>query len=257
MRLRSRIRIVRGIDMRFPSLTNRWRDPCSRLPHVMSNTLTVRSVAMLRKAFGWTKESHLIGDHLEKFDYLEDLNDRRLRDAEIIATVCANFPARNIVEIGTAAGRTTALMAVNAPEATIHTVNIDPADIAKGGRFTTYAPSLDEIGLEYRNLGLKNIRQILANTANWCPDISPIDIAFIDGSHDADFVCNDTRLLLKHAVPGSILMWHDFAPDLCRVYPWIAEVCLGVEHLYRKNLIQGRILHVQDSWIGLYCVGDS
>jgi hypothetical protein len=29
-------------------------------------------------------------------------------------------------------------------------------------------------------------------------------------------------------------------------------VCLGVEKLYERNLINGRILHLRDSWVGIY-----
>ena len=99
-----------------------------------------------------------------------------------------------------------------------------------------------------------NVRQIYANTATWEPDIGPIDVAFIDGCHDADFVFNDSRKVLKHCRPGSAMLWHDFAPELTPVYPWIAEVCSGVERLYRERLISGRILHLRESWVGLYRV---
>lgn len=238
-------------------LLSGWRstgNPYDDFPYLMANTLTVRSVDLLNKAFGWRKPPTLFGEHLDRFDYLEDLNDRRRLDAEVIATVCANQPATNIVEIGTAAGRTTALMATNAPHAVVHTVNIPPEEISQGGQFTTCAPERDEIGRVYREMGLENVRQILANTASWQPDISPVDIALIDGSHDARFVYNDTRLMLDRARPGTILLWHDFAPELARVYPWIADVCRGVERLFRKNVLTGRILHLQDSWIGLYRV---
>lgn len=220
----------------------------------MSNTLRVRSITHLRKAMRWTTEPMIFGDSIHQFQYLEDLNDRRLRDAEVIASVCANHAAENIVEIGTASGRTTALMAVNAPSATIHTVNIPPEEISQGGIHTTYGPTRDEIGIVYRQMGLSNVRQILANTAYWQPDIDPINIAFIDGSHDSKFVYNDTRILLRNAPVGSIFLWHDFAPELACVYPWIAEVCHGVEKLYRNGLIRGRILYLEDSWVGLYCV---
>ena len=232
-----------------------WRkNPYDAFPYLMASTLTVRSVDMMRKAFGWQKHATLLDDDLDQFNYLEDLNDRRRHDAELIATVCANHPADNIVEIGTAAGRTTALMATNAPDATVHTVNIPPEEIPKGGRFTTCAPERDEIGRVYREMGLENVRQILANTASWQPDISPVDIALIDGSHDARFVYNDTRLMLNHARPGTILLWHDFAPELAPVYPWIADVCRGIDRLFRKRILRGRILHLQDSWLGLYRV---
>jgi predicted O-methyltransferase YrrM len=203
---------------------------------------------------GWTRVPVLEGDHLHSVERLEDLNGRKLRDAEVIGAACCNEDRRILLEIGTAAGQTTALMAANAPEATVYTVNIPPEEVAEGGRNVSYAPAREEIGRYYREKGLGNVRQIFANTLRWEPDFSPIDVAFIDGCHDADFVYGDTRKVLEKSRPGSIVLWHDFSPGLAHVYAWIMEVCLGVERLYRDRLLRGKILHLQDSWVGLYRV---
>ena len=208
----------------------------------------------LQKAMGWTCTPILKGEHLTTYQFLEDLNDRRLRDAEVIASACCNGTPKTLLEIGTSHGRTTALMAQNAVNGTIHTVNIPPDDIDKGGRNITFAPELSEIGSYYRDLELKNIRQIYANTAHWEPDFGPIDVAFIDGCHDAEFVYGDTAKVLKRCQPGSLILWHDFNPNLVNVYGWIKEVCQGVERLYAEGILKGRILHLQDSWVGLYLV---
>ena len=68
------------------------------------------------------------------------------------------------------------------------------------------------------------------------------------------FIVGDTRKVLSQCRSGSLILWHDFAPELAKIYSWIAEVCRGVERLYRKGLLKGRILHLQDSWVGLYKV---
>jgi len=222
--------------------------------NVIANTLIVRDLKYLHKALGWTKKPLVEGDYLEDFDYLEDLNGRRIKDAEVVNGACANEDVKIALEIGTSSGRMTTLMAQNAPDATIYTVNIPPEEIEKGGKFTTYAPNYDTIGKYYREKNLQNVEQILANTASWEPDFGPIDVAFIDGSHDAEFVYNDTLKILKQCRPGSIIMWHDFNPHLIPVHSWIADVCQGVERLYRDKIIKGKILHLQDSWIGLYKV---
>jgi len=228
-----------------------WPD---RFPLIAKNLLEVRSLNHLKIAMGWKINPILEGDHLHIFQYLEDLNDRRLRDAEVIGAACCNDAPHCLLEIGTANGRTTALMALNARSGIVHTVNIPPDEIREGGANVTFAPPLEEIGIYYRNMGLANISQILANTAHWEPDFGPIDVAFIDGCHDADFVYNDTRKVLKKCRPGSIVMWHDFNPGLANAYGWINEVCSGVNRLYSDHLIRGRILLLQDSWVGLYRV---
>lgn len=223
-------------------------------PHLRANVLEVRRLAYLKKAMGWSNDPLLEGDHLHSFHYLEDLNDRRMRDAEVIGSACCNGDPRIVLEIGTSHGRTTALIAQNAPNATVYTVNIPPEEIAEGGNKITFAPSRGEIGIYYRERNLTNIRQVFANTARWEPDIGPIDVAFVDGCHDADFVYNDTRKILKWCRPGSIIMWHDFNIELAPVYHWIMDVCEGLERLYADGMVRGRILHLQDSWIGLYRV---
>jgi hypothetical protein len=220
--------------------------------HLEANVLTVRNLNNLKKAMGWTNDPILEGDHLHHFQYVEDLNDRRLRDAEVLGAACCNGDPKIILEIGTAHGRTTALMAQNAPQSTLYTVNIPPEEIAEGGKQVTFAPVWEEIGWYYREKNYSNIQQIFANTKDWEPDFGPIDVAFIDGCHDAEFVYNDTRKILKKCRPGSIIMWHDFNPQLAKVYGWVNQVCVGVERLYAEGYLSGHILHLQDSWVGLY-----
>lgn len=228
--------------------------PSDPWKHLRRNVLEVRDFVCLKKAMGWTADPVLTDEHLGRFDYLEDLNERRLRDAEVIAGACCNGAPRTLLEIGTANGQTTALMARHAPAATVHTVNIPPEEIHEGGRLVTGAFAAGDLGRVYREQGCTNVRQILANTATWEPDLGPVDVALIDGCHDAEFVFNDTRKILKTCRPGSIILWHDFNLDVMAAYPWIAEVCHGVDRLYAERLIKGRILHVRDSWIGLYRV---
>jgi len=145
-------------------------------------------------------------------------------------------------------------MAQNASNGIVYTVNILPKQAPRSGTMITSAPEEDEIGKIYREKGFTNVRQIFANTAEWEPDFGPIDVAFIDGCHDAKFVFNDTRKVLKKCQPGSLILWHDFSPDLIRRHAWIADVCLGVEHLYQKGCLHDMVFHLKDSWIGLYRV---
>jgi predicted O-methyltransferase YrrM len=242
---------VRG---RLDTALARFRAALDPWKHVDANVIEVRSYAQLRIALGWSRDPKLTGEHLRAYRDAADVNERRLRDAEVIGGACANAAHGNALEIGTAHGLTTALMAENAPRATIYTVNIPPEEISAGGVLTTFAPSRDEIGRFFREKKLENVVQILANTATWEPDFGPIDVALIDGCHDADFVYSDTAKVLSRCRPGSLVLWHDFHPQLRKLYPWIASVCTGIERLYRAGLLRGRIFHLQDSWVGLYRV---
>lgn len=210
----------------------------------------------LKKVFGWQLDPILDDPSIYDFEYLEDVNERRIRDAEALGTVVRNTEPTICLDIGTGTGHSAASMAVNAPQAQVYTINIPPEEILaeQGGMHTTIALEREEIGSYYRKRNLANVIQILANTAQWQPDIGPIDVAFVDGCHDTEFVYNDTRKVLKHMKPGSFVLWHDFNLKLVNKYRWIYSVCMGVEQLFADDLIQGRVFHIRDSWVGIYCV---
>ena len=224
--------------------------------HLNRAVIELNNVNELRKLFGWTKEPIIDDPQIDEFDYVEDVNERRIRDAGTLATVLRNVNPSICLEIGTADGRSTALMAINAPRAQIFTVNIPPEEImaGEGGKLTTIALECEKIGSYYRQRKLSNIKQIMANTKTWEPEIGTIDVAFVDGCHDTEFVYNDTRKILRHTKAGSFILWHDFNVELIRKYDWIHAVCLGVEKLFADKLITGRIFHVRDSWIGLHMI---
>jgi predicted O-methyltransferase YrrM len=221
------------------------------------NVIELNDINELRKVFGWQLEPILDDPTIYEFDYLEDVNQRRLRDAECLGTVVRNVRPSVCVDIGTSIGHSAACMAVNAPEAKVFTVNIRTEELraGKGGTLTTVTLEQDQIGSYYRDRKLNNITQILADTARWEPQIGRIDVAFVDGCHDSNFVYNDTRNILNHTKSGSFILWHDFNLGLVHNYPWIQSVCLGIERLCVTGHLKGRIFHVRDSWIGVYRVG--
>ena len=221
-----------------------------------NNLIQLNNYVELKKIFKWELDPLLDRPDIYDFDYVEDVNERRIRDAESLATVMRNARPKVALEIGTANGMGTLLMSINAPEARIFTVNIPPEEIleGKGGKLTTVAIEREKIGSAFRERNRTNIIQILANTATWIPDIGTIDVAFIDGCHDTKFVYNDTRKILQYMKPGSFILWHDFNPQLARNFPWIDSVCLGVERLYRDGLLRGRMFLIRDSWVGIYQV---
>jgi hypothetical protein len=221
------------------------------------NTIELADASELKKVFGWDKDPVIDRPDVNVFEYPDlDVNQRRLRDAQSIATVARNARAGTIVEIGTAEGLGTALIALNAPSARVYTVNIPPEDIERGegGELTTIAMQRDAIGRAYRERGLTNVTQILQNTATWKPDLGRVDLAVIDGCHDTEFVYSDTAKILACAGSGTFILWHDFNLELVRKFDWIRSVCLGVERLYRNGLLKGKMYHVRDSWVGVYRV---
>lgn len=227
-----------------------------RFPNLAKNVIELNNTNELKKAFKWTCDPVLNDPVIYEFSYLEDVNERRVRDAESIGTVMCNTNPQVALEIGTADGRSTALMAENSAGSQIFTVNIPPEEIVsgKGGVLTTFALEKEKIGSYYRSKDIRNISQIYANTATWEPDIGVINVAFIDGCHDSDFVYNDTRKIIKNMELGSFILWHDFNLNLIKRHDWIDSVCQGVEWLYMDKVLNGPILHVRDSWVGIYRV---
>jgi predicted O-methyltransferase YrrM len=224
--------------------------------HLQHAVIELNNVEELMKIFSWEKKPILNDPTIYNFDYIEDVNQRRIRDAECLGTVIRNVNPAVCLDIGTGMGHSAALMAVNAPTAQVYTVNIPPGEAisGEGGKLITEALGREKIGCYYRERKLTNITQILANTAHWEPEIGTIDVAFVDGCHDTEFVYNDTGRILKHMKPGSFVLWHDFNLESVYKYHWIYSVCMGVEKLFEDGLLSGRILHVRHSWIGVYRV---
>jgi predicted O-methyltransferase YrrM len=222
--------------------------------YLPSRVLPVSDCAALMQAMGWTKTPLVDDIDLDRYEYPADLNFRRRRDAEGIAAACRNVGNGHFLEIGTGDGRTTRLMSLNAPEATITTVNLLPEQASGAGVLVTSLPSREEIGRRWREAGCGNVRQVFANTARWKPDTGPISLAFIDGCHDAAFVVHDTELALATSQPGTIIIWHDFSPPLRQAFPWVNSVCSGIDRLFRRGRLPGVILHLRDSFLGFYRV---
>jgi len=227
-----------------------------RFPYLTRNVIELNTINEAKKVFKWTYDALLTDPIIFEYAHFEDVNERRIRDAESLGIVMRNANPHVALEIGTAEGHGTALMAENAPDSRIYTVNIPPEEIdsGKGGVLTTVALEREKIGSYYRSKGLRNIFQIYANTAAWEPDIGTIDVAFIDGCHDSDFVYNDTKKIVKNMKPGSFILWHDFNIGLSKKFGWIDSVCQGIEWLYQDKVIDSPIFQIRDSWVGIYRV---
>lgn len=75
-----------------------------------------------------------------------------------------------------------------------------------------------------------------------------------EADHSAASIYAESREALRVAVPGDYIVWHEFDLALAQSHRFIYEVCLGLEELYRSRLLQGKIYHLRDSWVGLYRV---
>lgn len=157
-----------------------------------------------------------------------------MEELRCIAKIVKFHQPGTIFEIGTFDGRTTLNMALNAPNATIYTLDLPREEMCKtelrikkadltfidkdisGARF---------IGTEYG----KRITQIYADSAkyDYRPMYNDIDLVFIDGSHAYDYVVSDTLNALKLLRnEKGVIIWHD--------YGW-REVIQALNEFYTNN----------------------
>lgn len=212
------------------------------------------SIDELAGFFGFANKGTLIETDLDHVRFIEDLNSRRRRDAEVLSLVAANAVPGRMLDIGTHYGRSAARMAANSQGSTVYTVNIHPDEFAQGGTLKTGCLSVEEIGSYYRERGLKNVTQIFANTKNWSvPNyINDLSLVYVDGCHDKEFVYSDTKLIIDRIVRGGFVIWHDCSPIYRRHFHWIDEAMQGIERLLAEGIICGNIINVRNSWTGVW-----
>jgi hypothetical protein len=247
----------RGVTMSlFKRAIRKITTNFDKLKFIRNNCIEVSKFDYLKEIFNWSLESVLLDEEVYKYKNIEDVNNRKKNDALILGGACRNLVPKTVLEIGTSYGVSTTLIAKNCPVTTkIYTVNLPAQTKQKNiGLNITNNLTVEEIGSYYRQFKFENIEQIYVNTAEWDPNLPVIDVAFIDGCHDSSFVYNDTLIALKHCRKGSVILWHDFNPYLANVFPWIKEVCSGIDKLYKHKALRGKILHLKDSFMGLYVV---
>lgn len=135
-----------------------------------------------------------------------------------ISSLCHLIAARRprkVLEIGTFRGLTTLNMALNAPDAEIHSVDlpqdIDPAStqfdtndtaiIARRGHY--YYASRQEAS---------RIHQHYGDTAvfDFAEVGKGVDFCLIDAAHSYEYVRNDTARTLPLMAENSLMLWHDY-----------------------------------------------
>jgi predicted O-methyltransferase YrrM len=216
--------------------------------------MVVDSITELKRFLKFNKDFLIIEEDLDEVRFVEDLNQRRRLDAEVLSLIAANVPVGKMLDIGTFMGRSAARMAANSVKSHIFTVNIHPDDLKDSGMLITGVPTKEEIGSFYRQKKLANIEQIFANTKFWNPpdEITDLTLVYVDGCHDKEFVYSDTKLIIDRVIPGGFILWHDCSPIYRKHFHWIDEAMQGIERLMEEKTVEGYILNVRNSWIGVW-----
>lgn len=130
--------------------------------------------------------------------------------------------ARAIFEFGTCTGKTTYLLAANAPpDATITTLTLDPASCAtyrmdSADQDDAKTSAMNESGFtSFLYSGTpeeKKIVQLFGDSKSFDESSwrDSCDLVFVDGSHARSYVESDSRKALNIIKPNGIILWHDY-----------------------------------------------
>jgi hypothetical protein len=151
-----------------------------------------------------------------------------------------------VLEIGTFNGATTAAMALNAPGATIHTMDLpldfnpaqDTADLPKDD---FHLISARKVGDGYLSVPqITNVVQHFADSATWdFNQVAGASFFFIDGAHTYAYVKNDTEKCLSVAAPKARFLIHDCDerhPDVLRYVCELVEQGIPAVRLWGTAL---------------------
>jgi hypothetical protein len=131
--------------------------------------------------------------------------------------------ARRIFEFGTCTGKTTYLLAANAPpDALVTTLTLKPEHqaayrAAAGDDPSARGSAIAESGFMsffYENCPeAAKIEQLLGDSKTFdeIPYLGTCDLVFVDGSHARSYVESDSRKALRMVRPGGIVFWHDYS----------------------------------------------
>lgn len=131
--------------------------------------------------------------------------------------------ARLLFEFGTATGKTTYLLARNAPaDARIVTLTLDPRTVASyraaaGDESAARVSALEESVFEtFMYTGSPVAGKITqhygdSKAFDESPYLARCDFVFVDGAHAYSYVVSDSRKALRMVRPGGVVLWHDYS----------------------------------------------
>jgi hypothetical protein len=149
-----------------------------------------------------------------------------------------------VLEIGTFMGHTTKLLAVNLPEALIHSVDLPLDFIAEQDGVTDlkkddfHLIAKRQVGREYRGTVYEaRVRQHFVDTAVWdFKAAAGATFFFIDGSHTYGYCKNDSERCYELCGGKGVFLWH----DCDETHPGVVQMILEWRALGRNIMrIQG------------------
>lgn len=133
-------------------------------------------------------------------------------DAFVLSLITAWARPRRIFEIGTGTGEGTLLIARQAPDARIDTLDLGEEPASLGTDQGDQPLEAEAVGRAYRSQPqAERVTQHLGDSAGF--DFSAfhgeMDLVFVDGAHTEHYVARDSRAALAMLAPGGTVVWDD------------------------------------------------
>lgn len=146
---------------------------------------------------------------------------------------------RVVFEIGTLAGSTALLFAINAPDAEVYTLDLASNELpalsttVMDKEYVQMHKSAGALALNSHSAS-ERIKRLCGDSAKF--DYSPfhgrVDLFFIDGAHSYEYVKNDSLRALECCHAGSVIAWHDYGRHgVNGVSKWLHELS-KTRHIY-------------------------
>jgi hypothetical protein len=149
-----------------------------------------------------------------------------LSDYLAVGALVQVLQPRRIFEIGTFNGSTTLLMALNAPEAEIFTLDLPPSELLPEAKARFHA------GSEFEKSPVSGrIHQLFGRSESFdfTPYFGNIDLVYIDALHTYEAVKRDTQTAFRLLRGGGVILWDDYLwdpafPECAGVTRWLNEL---------------------------------
>ena len=156
------------------------------------------------------------------------------RETWVVAAL-AKFSKR-IFEFGTCSGKTSHIMAMNAPkEGRVYTLTIHPSQLEQLSFENDDDRLHENIAKEeakfdifyYSDLSSsKKIEQIFSDSKQFDESKfrDSFDLILIDGAHTRSYVMSDSRKAFSMLKNGGVILWHDYKPEAPDVFSYLNEL---------------------------------
>ena len=157
----------------------------------------------------------------------------------VIGALCRLRQPRKVFEIGTFDGSNTLLLARNAPEAQIFTVDLPPELADRSTVEGEIANARSGVGRKFRGRPeAERITQLYGDTRtfDFTPWFSSVDLVVVDAGHEYECARADTLTALKLVHEAGVVIWDDYQEGWPGVIRAVDEGPMPVVHIANTGL---------------------